>query len=79
MHGRFIFTASHNPVPNEDMGIKFNRDNGAAIPEGKNNEVFESTKKTKDKPREIKVDENGIIRTVNIEIESTIKSYFEEM
>ena len=37
-YGGFIFTASHNPGgPNEDMGIKFNCDNGAAIPEGKNN------------------------------------------
>jgi hypothetical protein len=27
------------------MGIKFNGDNGAAIPEGKNIEVFEASKK----------------------------------
>ena len=91
--GAFIFTASHNPGgPNEDMGIKFNGDNGAAIPEGKNNEVFEASKIiTKylildtnekfpmDKPSEIKVDENGKTRTVKIEIESTTKRYVEEM
>ena len=83
----FIFTASHNPRgPNEEMGIKFNGDNGAAIPEGKNNEVFEASKViTKylildtnekfpmDKPSEVKVDENGKFRTVKIEIESTTK------
>jgi len=92
-YGGFIFTASHNPGgPNEDMGIKFNGDNGAAIPEGKNNEVFEASKKIAkylildtnekfpmDKPSEIKVDENGTVRTVKIEIESTTKRYVEEM
>ena len=91
-YGGFIFTASHNPGgPNEDMGIKFNGDNGAAIPEGKNNEVFENSKViTKylildtnekfpmDKPSEVKVDENGKVRTVKIEIESTTKRYVEE-
>ena len=45
-YGAFIFTASHNPGgENADMGIKFNGDNGAAIPETKNNEVYDQTKK----------------------------------
>ena len=88
-YGGFIFTASYNPGgPNNDMGIKFNGDNGAAIPEGKNNEVFDASKViTKylildttetfpmDKPSEVKVDDNGNVRTVKIEIESTTKRY----
>ena len=45
-YGAFILTASHNPGgPNDDMGIKFNGDNGAAIPEGKNLQIFEESKK----------------------------------
>ena len=92
-YGAFIFTASHNPGgPDNDMGIKFNGDNGAAIPEGKNNQIYEISKQIKrylildteekypfDKPSEIKVEEGDKIRTVNIEIESTTKRYVEEM
>ena len=92
-YGAFILTASHNPGgQNEDMGIKFNGDNGAAIPEGKNLQIFEESKKiTKycildtdekypmDKPSEISVEEDGKIRKVPIEIEHTTKRYVEEM
>ena len=92
-YGAFILTASHNPGgPNDDMGIKFNGDNGAAIPEGKNLQIFEESKKiTKycildteekyplNKPSEISVDEDGKIRKVPIEIEHTTKRYVEEM
>ena len=92
-YGAFILTASHNPGgPNDDMGIKFNGDNGAAIPEGKNLQIFEESKKIEkyyildteekyplDKPSEISVDEDGKIRKVPIEIESTTKRYVEEM
>ena len=42
----FIFTASHNlDDSNEDMEIKFNEDIGVDIPEGKNNEVLEASKR----------------------------------
>ena len=92
-YGAFILTASHNPGgPNDDMGIKFNGDNGAAIPEGKNLQIFEESKKIQkycildteekypmDKPSEISVDEDGKIRKVPIEIEPTTKRYVEEM
>ena len=92
-YGAFILTASHNPGgPNDDMGIKFNGDNGAAIPEGKNLQIFEESKKIEkyyildteekyplDKPSEISVDEDGKIRKIPIEIESTTKRYVEEM
>ena len=92
-YGAFILTASHNPGgPNDDMGIKFNGDNGAAIPEGKNLQIFEESKKIEkyyildteekyplDKPSEISVDENGTIKKIPIEIESTTKRYVEEM
>ena len=92
-YGAFILTASHNPGgPNDDMGIKFNGDNGAAIPEGKNLQIFEESKKIEkyfildteekyplDKPSEIKIEENGNIRKVPIEIEPTTKRYVEEM
>ena len=92
-YGAFILTASHNPGgPNDDMGIKFNGDNGAAIPEGKNLQIFEESKKIEkyyildidekyplDKPSEISVEEDGKIRKVPIEIESTTKRYVEEM
>ena len=75
-YGGFIFTASYNPGgPNNDMGIKYN-------------EVFDASKViTKylildttetfpmDKPSEVKVDDNGNVRTVKIEIESTTKRY----
>ena len=92
-YGAFILTASHNPGgPNDDMGIKFNGDNGAAIPEGKNLQIFEESKKIEkyyildteekyplDKPSEISVEEDGKIRKIPIEIESTTKRYVEEM
>ena len=92
-YGAFILTASHNPGgPNDDMGIKFNGDNGAAIPEGKNLQIFEESKKIEkyyildteekyplDKPSEISVEEDGKIRKIHIEIESTTKRYVEEM
>lgn len=93
-YGGFIFTASHNPGgENADMGIKFNGDNGAAIPEGKNNEVYDQSKKIEkylildtkevyplDKPSEIEVEDmDGKKRKVKIEIESTTKLYIEEM
>lgn len=93
-YGGFIFTASHNPGgENADMGIKFNGDNGAAIPEGKNNEVYDQSKKIEkylildnkevyplDKPSEIEVvDLDGTKRTVKVEIESSTKLYIEEM
>ena len=78
--------------PNDDMGIKFNGDNGAAIPEGKNLQIFEESKKIEkyyildteekyplDKPSEISVEEDGKIRKIPIEIESTTKRYVEEM
>jgi phosphoglucomutase len=92
-YGAFILTASHNPGgPNDDMGIKFNGDNGAAIPEGKNLQIFEESKKIGkyyildteekyplDKPSEISVEEDGKIRKIPIEIESTTKRYVEEM
>ena len=92
-YGAFILTASHNPGgPNDDMGIKFNGDNGAAIPEGKNLQIFEESKKIEkyyildteekyplDKPSEISVEQDGKIRKIPIEIESTTKRYVEEM
>ena len=82
-YGAFILTASHNPGgPN----------NGAAIPEGKNLQIFEESKKIEkyyildteekyplDKPSEISVEEDGKIRKIPIEIESTTKRYVEEM
>ena len=91
-YGGLIFTSSHNPGgPNEDIWINFNGDN-AAIPEIKKQWNFEASKKiTKylildtnekfpmDKSSEIKVEENGIVRTVKIEIESITKRYVEEM
>ena len=45
-YGGLIFTTSHNPGgPNEDIWIKFNGDNGATIPEGKNNEMSKLLKR----------------------------------
>ena len=43
--GGFILTSSHNPggVDN-DMGIKFNNETGAAIPEHMNNVIYDKTK-----------------------------------
>ena len=80
-YGAFILTASHNPGgPNDDMGIKFNGDNGAAIPKIEKYYILDTEEKYPlDKPSEISVEEDGKIRKIPIEIESTTKRYVEEM
>ena len=91
--GGFILTASHNPGgPDNDMGIKFNGENGAAIPEHMNFKVWEISKKIEHyimmdyqkeisltKPSEFKVERDGKVHTVKIEIESTTEHYIKEM
>ena len=91
--GAFILTASHNPGgENADMGIKFNNDTGAAIPEHMNNVIFDESKKVKhyfiadykenfslENPSEITVEKDGKAHTMKIEIENTTSHYVKEM
>lgn len=92
--GAFILTASHNPGgENSDMGIKFNNDTGAAIPEQMNNIIYEESKKIDhyliidtqktfplDKESEISVERNdGKKQSIKIEIEPTTAHYIKEM
>ena len=78
--GAFILTASHNPGgENADMGIKFNNDTGAAIPEHMNNVIFDESKKVThyfiadckenfslENPSEITVEKDGKTHTMKI-------------
>ena len=91
--GAFILTASHNPGgENADMGIKFNNDTGAAIPEHMNNVIFDESKKVThyfiadckenfslENPSEITVEKDGKTHTMKIEIENTTSHYVKEM
>ena len=91
--GAFILTASHNPGgENADMGIKFNNDTGAAIPEHMNNVIFDESKKVThyfiadckenfslENPSEITVEKDGKTHTIKIEIENTTSHYVKEM
>ena len=91
--GAFILTASHNPGgENADMGIKFNNDTGAAIPEHMNNVIFDENKKVThyfiadckesfslENPSEITVEKDGKTHTMKIEIENTTSHYVKEM
>ena len=91
--GAFILTASHNPGgENADMGIKFNNDTGAAIPEHMNNVIFDESKKVThyyiadykenfslENPSEITVEKDGKTHTMKIEIENTTSHYVQEM
>ena len=92
--GAFILTASHNPGGEDhDMGIKFNNDTGAAIPEHMNNVIFDESKKiTKyiladtnhqfslNAPSEIEVETaDGAKHKIEIVIESTTGNYIKEM
>ena len=91
--GAFILTASHNPGgENADMGIKFNNDTGAAIPEHMNNLIFDESKKVThyfiadckenfslENPSEITVEKDGKTHTMKIEIENTTSHYVKEM